>query len=100
MIKIKDNNNNVPFQDAWEQPSRRYNEDEEDEEEEGDQIEDEVDRDAEEEGDDTAGKAWDKDAEEGNEVSPDDGLQDLQYFPNFYRLLRSLNSGRDTGGGG
>uniref|UniRef100_A0A3B4XPS8 Secretogranin-3 n=1 Tax=Seriola lalandi dorsalis TaxID=1841481 RepID=A0A3B4XPS8_SERLL len=49
---------------------RRYNEDEEDEEEDDDVIED--------------------------EVSPEDGLQDLQYFPNFYRLLRSLNSDQDT----
>uniref|UniRef100_A0A3Q3X173 Secretogranin-3 n=1 Tax=Mola mola TaxID=94237 RepID=A0A3Q3X173_MOLML len=32
----------------------------------------------------------------GNEVSPGDGLQDLQYFPNFYRLLRSLDSGKHS----
>lgn len=81
------------FQDAWEQPSRRYNEDDEDEEGYTDEVEDEVDRDAEER-DDTADNTWDKDTEEGNEVSPEDGLQDLQYFPNFYRLLRSLNSGK------
>lgn len=49
-----------------------------------------MDRDAEEEG----GDDWDKDSDEGNEVSPGDGLQDLQYFPNFYRLLRSLDSGK------
>lgn len=52
-----------------------------------------MDRDAEEEGD-TTDNSWDKDAEEGNEVNPGDGLQDLQYFPNFYRLLRSLDSGK------
>lgn len=52
-----------------------------------------MDRDAEE---DTAPNTWDKDTEEGNEVSPEDGLQDLQYFPNFYRLLRSLDSGENT----
>ncbi|KAJ4946831.1 hypothetical protein JOQ06_008874 [Pogonophryne albipinna] len=34
--------------------------------------------------------------EEGNEVSPEDGLQDLQYFPNFYHLLRSLDSDQDA----
>lgn len=33
--------------------------------------------------------------DEGNEVSPEDGLRDLQYFPNFYRLLKSLDSGKD-----
>lgn len=52
-----------------------------------------MDRDAEEEGD-TTDNSWDKDAEEGNEVNPGDGLQDLQYFPNFYHLLRSLDSGK------
>lgn len=72
--------------DTWEPPRRRYEEDEDDE------IEDEVDRDAEEDGD----NVWDRDADDGNEVSPEDGLQDLQYFPNFYRLLKSLNSEQDT----
>lgn len=81
------------MKDAWEPPSRRYNDEDEDEEEEADEdeIEDEADRDAEAEGDTT--DSWDKDAEEGNEVNPADGLQDLQYFPNFYRLLSSLDSG-------
>ncbi|XP_040893382.1 secretogranin-3 [Toxotes jaculatrix] len=79
--------------DTWEPPRRRYNDEDEDEKEDDDEIEDEVDRDAEE---DPADNTWDKDAEEGNEVSPEDGLQDLQYFPNFYRLLRSLNSDQDT----
>ncbi|AWP01355.1 putative secretogranin-3 [Scophthalmus maximus] len=82
--------------DTWEQPRRRYNEDEEEEEEDDDEIEDDVDRDAEDAGADAADKTWVKDAEEGNEVSPEDGLQDLQYFPNFYSLLRSLNSDQDT----
>uniref|UniRef100_A0A3B3ZNZ3 Secretogranin-3 n=1 Tax=Periophthalmus magnuspinnatus TaxID=409849 RepID=A0A3B3ZNZ3_9GOBI len=45
-------------------------------------------------GDMTGDERWDRDAQ--NEVSPNDGLQDLQYFPNFYRLLRSLDSERDT----
>lgn len=57
-----------------------------------------MDRDAEEEeAGDTADNTWDRDTEEGNEVSPGDGLQDLQYFPNFYRLLRSLDSGKTSG---
>uniref|UniRef100_A0AAQ4PNW1 Secretogranin-3 n=1 Tax=Gasterosteus aculeatus aculeatus TaxID=481459 RepID=A0AAQ4PNW1_GASAC len=63
--------------------------------EDEDEVE-EVDRDAEEEGGDTAAKTWDKDTQDGNEVSPEDGLQDLQYFPNFYRLLRSLDSDQDA----
>ncbi|XP_010730174.2 secretogranin-3 isoform X1 [Larimichthys crocea] len=82
--------------DTWEPPRSRYNEDEEDEEGDGDEIEDEVDRDVEEDGGDTADDTWDKDTEEGNEVRPEDGLQDLQYFPNFYRLLRSLDSDQNT----
>uniref|UniRef100_UPI0037E7B1FD secretogranin-3 isoform X1 n=1 Tax=Semicossyphus pulcher TaxID=241346 RepID=UPI0037E7B1FD len=80
--------------DTWEPPRRRY--DNEEDEEEDDEIEDEVDRDAEEEEGDTPDNTWDKDTEEGNEVRSEDGLQDLQYFPNFYRLLRSLDSEQDT----
>lgn len=53
-----------------------------------------MERDVEDEERDTAGNSWDKDTEEGNEVNGGDGLQDLQYFPNFYHLLRSLDSGR------
>ncbi|KAG8001266.1 Secretogranin-3 [Nibea albiflora] len=79
--------------DTWEPPRSRFNEDGEDEEGDGDEIEDEVDRDVEE---DRGDNTWDKDTEEGNEVRPEDGLQDLQYFPNFYRLLRSLDSDQDT----
>ncbi|KAG7218257.1 hypothetical protein INR49_007250 [Caranx melampygus] len=81
--------------DAWEPPRRRYNEDE-DEGDDEEEIEDDVDRDIEDDGGDAADNTWDKDTEDGNEVSRDDGLQDLQYFPNFYRLLRSLNSDQDT----
>ncbi|XP_029986781.1 secretogranin-3 isoform X2 [Sphaeramia orbicularis] len=73
----------------WDSPQRRYNADEGDEEEE---AEDEADA----EEDDTADHMWDRDTQEVNEVNPEDGLQDLQYFPNFYRLLRSLDSERDT----
>lgn len=83
--------------DTWDQPGQRYNDDIEGEEEDGDdEVEDEVDRDTDEEEKDRGDNTWDKDGKEGNEVSPDDGLQDLQYFPNFYRLLRSLNSEQDT----
>uniref|UniRef100_A0A8C2WLI0 Secretogranin-3 n=1 Tax=Cyclopterus lumpus TaxID=8103 RepID=A0A8C2WLI0_CYCLU len=90
----KNAKNNEIEDDTWVPPRRLYNDN--DEEENGDGVEDEVDRDAEEEGGDTATKTWDKDTEEGNEVSPEDGLQDLQYFPNFYRLLRSLDSDQDA----
>lgn len=83
--------------DAWEPPRQRYEEDDEEEvENDNDEIADEVDRDAEEEMDEVD-NSWDnKDKEEGNEVNPEDGLQDLQYFPNFYRLLKSLDSDQDA----
>ncbi|XP_029284463.1 secretogranin-3 isoform X2 [Cottoperca gobio] len=89
------------IKDTLEPPKQRYNEDEEGEEENEDEVEDEVDRDAEEEEEEEEGgnkeaKTWVKDTGEGNEVSPEDGLQDLQYFPNFYRLLRSLDSDQDA----
>uniref|UniRef100_A0A3P9LI27 Secretogranin-3 n=1 Tax=Oryzias latipes TaxID=8090 RepID=A0A3P9LI27_ORYLA len=58
-------------------------------------VEDEVEREAEEDVNE-AGDTWEKGTEDGNEVSPEDGLQDLQYFPNFYRLLKSLNLEKDT----
>uniref|UniRef100_A0A672H1F2 Secretogranin-3 n=1 Tax=Salarias fasciatus TaxID=181472 RepID=A0A672H1F2_SALFA len=85
---------NAKINEVEDPPRRRYN-DEEEEDEDDDEIEDEIERDAEERGD-AADDTWDKDTEEGNEVSPEDGLQDLQYFPNFYRLLRSLDSEKDT----
>ncbi|XP_061526835.1 secretogranin-3 [Phycodurus eques] len=81
----------------WEQPGRRY--DDADDEEAGDAddgVTDEADGDAGDE-DETLDNAWDQDGgEDDNEVSPEDGLRDLQYFPNFYRLLRSLNSDQDA----
>ncbi|XP_057705840.1 secretogranin-3 isoform X1 [Corythoichthys intestinalis] len=78
--------------DKWEPPNRRYDDDDE-EVEDDDDVMDEVERDAEDE-DDTV---WNKDVgEDDNEVNPEDGLRDLQYFPNFYRLLRSLNSDQDA----
>ncbi|XP_061669787.1 secretogranin-3 isoform X3 [Syngnathoides biaculeatus] len=84
------------LQDKWEQPSRRYDGEDEEAEDEDDGVTDEVDRDAGDE-DETLDNAWDRDdGEDDNEVNPEDGLQDLQYFPNFYRLLRSLNSDQDA----
>lgn len=55
----------------------------------------------EEEPDEAVDTAWDA-ASEGNdrnELSPVDSLQDLQYFPNFYRLLKSLDSGESLSTG-
>ncbi|XP_010876242.2 secretogranin-3 [Esox lucius] len=94
--------------DVDESPNRRYDEEEDDDEEDQAAIEDDVDRDPEAEGDNTVENNWEKEGEaeeeerglgeeeEGNELSPEDGLQDLQYFPNFYRLLKSLDSEQDA----
>uniref|UniRef100_A0A3B4X7Z7 Secretogranin-3 n=1 Tax=Seriola lalandi dorsalis TaxID=1841481 RepID=A0A3B4X7Z7_SERLL len=89
-------NNEIEDLETNDQDTEGEQDDQGSDEEDDDVIEDEVDRDAEEDGGDAADNTWDKDTEEGNEVSPEDGLQDLQYFPNFYRLLRSLNSDQDT----
>ncbi|KAJ7994801.1 hypothetical protein DPEC_G00253230 [Dallia pectoralis] len=88
--------------------NRRYNEEEADEEVQR-ANDDGVDSDTETEGDDTVGNNWEKEGQaeeeerslgeedgQGNELSPEDGLQDLQYFPNFYRLLKSLDSEQDA----
>ncbi|KAL1007549.1 hypothetical protein UPYG_G00088220 [Umbra pygmaea] len=105
----KQSNTNM---DANESPNRRYDEevDDDDEEEEQTAVEDDVDREAAGEGDDTVENNWEQDGEgeedeerrslgevdEANELNPVDGLQDLQYFPNFYRLLKSLDSEQDA----
>ncbi|XP_033905719.2 secretogranin-3-like [Acipenser ruthenus] len=54
-----------------------------------------------EEVDDTVGNTWvpPTEMERRNELSSEDsldGLEDLQYFPNFYNLLKNLNSEQDA----
>lgn len=78
--------------DTEKTPNQRFEEDEEEEEEEEprDVGTDEMDG--------PMDATWDS-ASEGNdrnELSPEDSLQDLQYFPNFYRLLKSLDSEQDA----
>uniref|UniRef100_A0AAZ3SB94 Secretogranin-3 n=1 Tax=Oncorhynchus tshawytscha TaxID=74940 RepID=A0AAZ3SB94_ONCTS len=85
-----DQDDQNPTLDVTGSPNRRY--DEEDDDEDQAAIDDDVDRG---EGDDTVDNTWDRE-NEGNELSPEDGLQDLQYFPNFYRLLKSLDSEQDA----
>lgn len=95
----QDNLNPDASMDMSKSPSRQYNEDEDKE-----KLIDDVDRDVDGEREDTVDNTWDRDGKEkdegepekGNELSPEDGLQDLQYFPNFYRLLRSLDSEQDA----
>ncbi|XP_029623869.1 secretogranin-3-like isoform X2 [Salmo trutta] len=101
----QDDENPDASMDVTGSPNRRY--DEEDNDEDQAAIDDDVDRG---EGDDTVDNTWDRESEgegeeeersegerdEGNELSPEDGLQDLQYFPNFYRLLKSLDSEQDA----
>lgn len=48
-----------------------------------------------EETDDTLDNTWSSSniLERRNELPSEDNFEDLQYFPNFYALLKSLNSG-------
>ncbi|XP_055777800.1 secretogranin-3-like isoform X1 [Salvelinus fontinalis] len=114
----QDDQNPDASMDVTGSPNHRY--DEEDDDENQAAIDDDVDRG---DGDDTVNNNWDRESEregeeeerregerdegegeersegerdEGNELSPEDGLQDLQYFPNFYRLLKSLDSEQDA----
>lgn len=45
--------------------------------------------------DDTVDNTWSSSSilERRNELPSEDNFEDLQYFPNFYALLKSLNSG-------
>lgn len=47
------------------------------------------------ESDDTLDNTWPSSnaLERRNELPSDNNFEDLQYFPNFYALLKSLNSG-------
>ncbi|XP_028678439.1 secretogranin-3 [Erpetoichthys calabaricus] len=48
--------------------------------------------------DDTVDSSWApaNEMERRNQLSTEDELEDLQYFPNFYNLLKSLNSDKDA----
>ncbi|KAF4792882.1 Secretogranin-3 [Turdus rufiventris] len=50
------------------------------------------------EGDDTLDNTWSSSnvLERRNELPSEDNFEDLQYFPNFYALLKSLNSETET----
>ncbi|KAF4071835.1 hypothetical protein AMELA_G00267450 [Ameiurus melas] len=95
------NDNNKDEEDS---PSRRFDDDSDDDDDDvnegddgGDDDDDVGDEEQEEEIRDCGGN-WDGVGEgnDRNEVNPEDELQDLQYFPNFYRLLRSLDSEQDA----
>ncbi|XP_056112678.1 secretogranin-3 [Rhinichthys klamathensis goyatoka] len=91
-------NNMGDFKEEEDRPSRRYEEEDEGDNDGGD--DDNGDEEPEEESrDDTvrADDSWDavSDGNDRNELNPEDGLQDLQFFPNFYRLLKSLDSEQD-----
>ncbi|XP_053128481.1 secretogranin-3 isoform X2 [Hemicordylus capensis] len=48
--------------------------------------------------DDTLSNTWTSSntLERRNELPPEDNFEDLQYFPNFYELLKSLNSEKEV----
>ncbi|KAJ8340429.1 hypothetical protein SKAU_G00350620 [Synaphobranchus kaupii] len=51
-----------------------------------------------EDSDEMVDNAWDSPSEvdRRNDLGPDEGLEDLEYFPNFYNLLKSLDSEQDA----
>ncbi|NP_957051.1 secretogranin-3 precursor [Danio rerio] len=85
-------------QDEEDRPSPRFDEEDEVENEGGDDANGDEPQE-EESRDDTvrSDDSWDavSDGNDRNELNPEDGLQDLQFFPNFYRLLKSLDSEQD-----
>nr|AGC24768.1 secretogranin III copy 1 [Anguilla anguilla] len=64
-----------------EKPRKRYEEEEVDED-----------------NDDTVNNAWDtpNEVDHRNDLRPDEDMEDLEYFPNFYNLLKSLDSEQDA----
>ncbi|XP_052007932.1 secretogranin-3-like isoform X1 [Xyrauchen texanus] len=90
----KDTQSNM-VRDDEDRPSRRYDEEVEDAGDQDNGAEEQE----KERRDDTvrADDSWDdvSDGNDRNELNPEDGLQDLQFFPNFYRLLKSLDSEQD-----
>ncbi|KAB5574572.1 hypothetical protein PHYPO_G00210500 [Pangasianodon hypophthalmus] len=91
--------------DEEDRPSRRFDDDDDDDDVNdgdvaGDDDDDDGDGDDEEQEEEIrdADGNWDgvSEGNDRNEVNPEDELQDLQYFPNFYRLLKSLDSEQDA----
>uniref|UniRef100_A0A8C1VXK9 Secretogranin-3 n=1 Tax=Cyprinus carpio TaxID=7962 RepID=A0A8C1VXK9_CYPCA len=93
---VKDTENNMDEEDR---PSRRYDDEDEGDDDNGGDDANGDEEQEEEIRDDTvrAEDSWDavSDGNDRNELNPEDGLQDLQFFPNFYRLLKSLDSEQD-----
>ncbi|XP_060779049.1 secretogranin-3 [Neoarius graeffei] len=89
--EIQELNDNMDEEDR---PSRQFDDEDDnvndDEDEDGDEEQEEEIRDAD--------GNWDgvSEGNDRNEVNPEEELQDLQYFPNFYRLLKSLDSEQDA----
>ncbi|XP_076851490.1 secretogranin-3 [Brachyhypopomus gauderio] len=101
-VRAEDTEDTAEDTDEKERPSHQFDEDNDarddgNAEEEGDAEEREEDSRDNNEGA-VVDETWDgvSEGNDRNELSPDDGLQDLQYFPNFYRLLKSLDSEQDS----
>uniref|UniRef100_A0A673FUK1 Secretogranin-3 n=1 Tax=Sinocyclocheilus rhinocerous TaxID=307959 RepID=A0A673FUK1_9TELE len=92
----KDTENSMDEEDR---PSQRYDDEDEGDDDNGGNDNNGDEEQEEESRDDTvrAEDSWDavSDGNDRNELNPEDGLQDLQFFPNFYRLLKSLDSEQD-----
>uniref|UniRef100_A0A672R4F5 Secretogranin-3 n=1 Tax=Sinocyclocheilus grahami TaxID=75366 RepID=A0A672R4F5_SINGR len=92
----KDTENSMDEEDR---PSQRYDDEDEGDDDDGGNDNNGDEEQEEESRDDTV-RAEDSyeavsDGNDRNELNPEDGLQDLQFFPNFYRLLKSLDSEQD-----
>uniref|UniRef100_A0A8C2J0T6 Secretogranin-3 n=1 Tax=Cyprinus carpio TaxID=7962 RepID=A0A8C2J0T6_CYPCA len=89
----KDTQNSMNEEDRT---SRRYDDEDEGGDDDGGNDNNGDEEQEEESRDDIvrAEDSWDavSDGNDRNELNPEDGLQDLQFFPNFYRLLKSLDS--------
>ncbi|XP_042630899.1 secretogranin-3 [Cyprinus carpio] len=92
----KDTQNSMNEEDRT---SRRYDDEDEGGDDDGGNDNNGDEEQEEESRDDIvrAEDSWDavSDGNDRNELNPEDGLQDLQFFPNFYRLLKSLDSEQD-----
>ncbi|XP_052387360.1 secretogranin-3 [Carassius gibelio] len=93
----KDTQNSMDEEDR---PGRRYDDEDKGDDDEDGGNDNNGDEEQEEESRDDIVRAedsWDavNDGNDRNELNPEDGLQDLQFFPNFYRLLKSLDSEQD-----
>ncbi|KAM4678161.1 secretogranin-3 isoform 2-T2 [Discoglossus pictus] len=79
-------------------PAVRADDEAEEKKDEKTELQDEDENKAMAEGNYIQDKTWEpsNNLERRNQLSPEESFEDLQYFPNFYRLIKSLNSENDA----